>query len=73
MSGAINFLMSDLYGGGFAGTGDLTVPEAEDHRALVDDEAVAETVARQTKNKAPVLLALALIVILAFVIGAVKK
>lgn len=73
MSGAINFLMADIYGGGYAGTGEFTVPEPDDHNALVDDKEVAETVSQQTKNKTPVFMALLLIVILAFVIGVVKK
>lgn len=73
MSGAINFSMTDLYGAGYGGTTDMTIPEAADQNALVDDESAAETVAAQSKNKVNVFLAIALVVVIALVIGAVNR
>lgn len=49
MSGAINFAMSDIYGG-IWGTTEQTIPEAADHAALVDDEKIAAEANTQQKK-----------------------
>ena len=68
----LKFAMSDLYGGIF-GTTEKTIPEAEDQIALVDDQKASAAVSESGTKKAPILLALALIVIIALIIGAVGK
>lgn len=71
MTGAINFAMSDIYGGVW-GTTEQTVPEASDQQALVDDQKASAQVANTEKKPFPVLLALALIFIIALVVGGLK-
>lgn len=68
MAGAINFAMSDIYGGVF-GTTELTVPEADDQNTLVDDQKVTSDVSEAGKKKFPMLLAVVLIFVLVFVFG----
>lgn len=68
MAGAINFAMTDIYGG-FAGTTEDTIPEAADQKAIVDDQKTAALYDHDHKKPFPVLLALVLVVILALVIG----
>ena len=41
MAGAINFAMTDVYGG-IWGTTETTIPEANDQQALVDDQKAAD-------------------------------
>lgn len=64
MAGAINFPMSDVYGGVW-GTTEMTVPEAADHAALVDDEKIAQEAVAMPK-KFP--LGMAALVLLGLVI-----
>ena len=71
MAGAINFAMSDVYGGVW-GTTEQTIPEAKDQTALVDDQKAADTVSVAGKKKVPVALALVLIVVLAVIFGGAK-
>ena len=73
MSGAINFAMSDIYGGIF-GTTEATIPEAADQTALVDDQKASDTANTQNKttNAFPIFLAIFLIFILAIVLGGLK-
>lgn len=71
MAGAINFAMSDIYGG-IWGTTEQTVPEAADQQAIVDDQKSVATVKNTEKKTAPVLLALVLIFIVALVVGGLK-
>lgn len=66
--GAINYPMSDIYGG-FAGTTEQTIPEAEDQNALVDDQKATDTTHTTTANKNKIYLAIALILIIVAVIG----
>lgn len=68
MAGAITFSMTDIYGG-FAGTTEDTIPEANDQQAIVDDQKSAAQYQDTQKKPFPVLMAIALIVILALVIG----
>ena len=70
--GAVNFAMSDLYGGIF-GTTEMTIPEASDQKALVDDQKAGEAVSEAGTKKTPILLALGLIIVLALVLGMVRK
>lgn len=71
MSGAINFPMSDLYGG-IWGTTETTIPEAADQNALPDDQKAAEAVSTDAPKRVPILLALALFVVLVILFGGVK-
>ena len=71
MSGAINFPMSDVYGG-IWGTTEDTIPEANDQKALVDDQKVAAAVSDSGRKSKPILLALIVIVILAIIAGGAK-
>lgn len=72
MAGAINFAMTDVYGG-YAGTTETTIPEARDQKALVDDQKASEAVSESGTKKKPILLALAVIVVLALVMGVIKR
>ena len=67
---AINYPMSDIYGGGI-GTTEMTVPDADDQNALTDTEnknkAVAKTVTATTNTK--FYLGLVLVLILVIVLG----
>lgn len=71
MSGAINFLMSDVYGGVF-GTTELTIPEANDQKALVDDQKAAEVASPAGQKRFPMGLAVLLIIGIIIISGAVK-
>lgn len=71
MAGSVNFLYGDVYGAGFSTT-EETVPEAADQNALVDNEKAAETASVNGKKKFPVMMAVGLLLILAFVIGGIK-
>lgn len=71
MAGSVNFLMGDVYGAGWSTT-EETVPEAADQNALVDNEKAAETASINGQKKFPILLAVGLLLILAFVIGGMK-
>lgn len=68
MAGAINFAMTDIYGG-YAGTTETTIPEADDRNALVDDQNVAQSVSDSGKKTKPILLALGLIIVVAILMG----
>ena len=71
MAGAINFAMSDIYGGVW-GTTETTIPETADQQALVDDQKASDTISTVGKKKFPIAGALVLLVILAIIMGAVK-
>ena len=73
MSGAINFAMSDIYGGVF-GTTEKTIPEAADQTALVDDQKASADVSdvNGNKKKLPVALAIVLVIVVAFIVGGAK-
>ena len=73
MSGAINFAMSDIYGGVW-GTTETTIPEAADQTALVDDQKASADVSDVTgnKKKIPVALAIVLVIVVAFIVGGAK-
>lgn len=67
---AINFAMTDVYGG-FAGTTEATVPEENDKKVLVDE--VTNTAGAETPKKSfPIYLAIICIIVFAFIMGAVK-
>lgn len=68
MAGAINYAMSDIYGG-YAGTTEKTIPEADDQNALVDDQKASDTAHPTTANKGKIFLAIALILIAVIAIG----
>ena len=68
MSGAINYPMSDIYGG-FAGTTERTVPDADDQQALVDDQKATDTVNAGHSKKGKILLSVLLILILVVALG----
>lgn len=65
---AINYPMSDIYGG-FAGTTEQTVPDADDQQALVDDQKATDTVNSGHSKKGKILLSVLLIVIVVIALG----
>lgn len=67
----MNFAMSDVYGGIF-GTTELTIPEAADQKALVDDQKVADTVTETGKKKIPIALALVVVIVVVILSGVLK-
>ena len=71
MAGAINFAMSDIYGG-VCGTTEETIPEANDQQALVDDQKAAVSVSESGKKSVPIALAIVLVIIVAFIVGGAK-
>lgn len=71
MAGAINFAMTDIYGG-IWGTTETTIPEANDQQALVDDQKAADDVSAGAKKKFPVAMALIAIFAIVVISGAVK-
>ena len=71
MAGAINFAMSDIYGG-IWGTTETTIPEEADQQALVDDQKAAAAVSDSGKKSVPIAMAFVLFLILAFLFGVVK-
>lgn len=64
----MNFTYGDIYGVGFSTT-EETIPEAADQQALVDDQKVAATASVDGQKKFPVLLAVVVLVVMAFIIG----
>lgn len=70
MAGAVNFKMGDIYG--YWGTTEETIPEADDQTALVDDQKAAAAVSEKTKNSVPIYLAIALIGVVALILGVMK-
>ena len=68
-TGAIYFPMTDIYGG-YAGTTETTVPEANDQTALVDDQKAAANVTGGSAKKFPMLGAVLAILVLAILMGA---
>lgn len=68
MAGAINFAMSDVYGGIY-GTTELSIPEADDQKSLVDDQKISSDVSEVGKKKFPMLLAIVLIIVIAVLFG----
>ena len=71
MPGAINFYMADIYGTGYSTT-ETTIPEADDQVALVDDQKAAGAVSETGKKKVPILAAIALLIVVAFLMGVIK-
>lgn len=65
------FFMSDVYGGVF-GTTEMTIPEAQDKQALVEDEKEAVKVEDSRTKAMPILLAVVLIFVVALIFGGVK-
>lgn len=65
------FFMSDVYGGVF-GTTELTIPEAQDKQALVDDHESDVKVEQSTPNYKGIVGCVILIVCVALFMGAVK-
>lgn len=70
MTGAINYAMTDIYGG-YAGTTETTVPDEHDQKVLVDEGKQTSDIAA-VKKSMPVYLALVLIGILAVIMGVLK-
>ena len=68
MTGAINYPMSDIYGG-FAGTTEKTVPDESDQQALVDDQKATDTVNTVKAKKGKILLSVLLVLILVVALG----
>lgn len=73
MSGAINFAMSDVYGGIF-GTTEETIPEAADQTALVDDQKASAEVADPSaaKKGVPMMISIILVIVVIALVGGVK-
>ena len=69
--GALNFKMSDLYGGIY-GTTEQTIPDAEDQKALVDDQKAVAEVSNTGKKKKPIFIFAILIIAIIVLFGAVK-
>ena len=63
--------MSDVYGG-IWGTTETTIPEADDQNALVDDQKAAADVSDSGKKSKNILLAVVLVIALAFMFGGGK-
>lgn len=72
MPNEISFAKTDIYGG-WAGTTESTVPEADDQTALVDDQKASAEVSTAGQKKGSILTAVFGVVVLALVLGAVKK
>lgn len=69
--GAINYAMTDLYGG-YAGTTEMTIPDADDQNALTDTSTTNTTpIAKGVTESSNIrmYLAIALVLILVIVIG----
>lgn len=69
--GAINYSMTDIYGG-YAGTTEMTIPDADDQNALTDTSTTNTTpIAKGVKESSNtrMYLAIALVLILVVVIG----
>lgn len=71
MSGAINFMMGDIYPAGWSTT-EETIPEAADQNALVDDQKAAVDTGKSAKKSFPIALGIILILILCIVFGGAK-
>jgi len=65
------FFMSDVYGGVW-GTTEMTIPEAQDKQALVDDHDADVQTEQATPNYKGIIGAVVLIVCAALFLGAVK-
>ena len=68
---AINFSMTDIYGG-YAGTTEMTIPDADDKNALTDTSTTNTAVASKNVTVASnkkMYLAIALVLVLVIVIG----
>ena len=71
MSGAINFAMTDIYGGVW-GTTEETIPEAADQQALPDDQKAAGAVSESGRKSVPILVAIVLFIALTVIFGGAK-
>ena len=67
--GAINFAMTDVYGG-FAGTTESTIPEDGDQKVLTDEGKTDVVI--ETKKKLPLYMAFVLVIVLVILMGGVK-
>ena len=65
------FMQSDIYGPGWSTT-ELTIPEAADQQALVDDQKAAGSVSESGRKQLPVFAAIIVVIVLAFLVGGVK-
>ena len=72
MSGAIAFSFADVYGTGF-GTTEATIPEENDQMALVDDQKAAGAVSETGMKKVPIMAAVVLLIVVAFLMGVIKS
>ena len=68
----MNFFMSDVYGDLGGGMTALTIPEAADKQALVDDHESDVAVQDSGTNYKGIIGAVIVIVVLALVMGAMK-
>ena len=68
--GALNFAMSDVYGG-IGGTTETTIPDANDQKALVDDQKASANLEVKTKGT-PIYFALIIIIAIAVIMGVMK-
>ena len=66
-----NFFMSDVYGGIY-GTTELTIPEAADKQALVEDEKEAVKTENSHTKAFPILIAVIAIFGVALLMGGLK-
>lgn len=68
--GALNFHMSDLYGG-IGGTTETTIPEVADQKALVDDQKA--NIQQEVKTKGtPIYFAIIILIVIAVILGVMK-
>ena len=65
------FFMSDVYGGVF-GTTEMTIPEAADKQALVDDPQADVEVSTSSVNYKGIVGAVILVACLALILGGLK-
>ena len=71
MPGAINYSMSDVYGG-YAGTTETTIPDMNDQQALVDDQKAAGAVSPSGEKKVSIFAAVVMLLVVAFLMGVIK-
>ena len=71
MAGSISYAMADVYGTGY-GTTETTIPEDTDQQALVDDQKAAGVVSDSGVKKVPILAAIAMLVVIGFLMGVIK-
>lgn len=67
----MNFAMTDVYGGVW-GTTELSIPDANDQKALVDDQKTASAVSETGKKRVPIALVLVAVIGVVILAGVVK-